>query len=248
MLNIRICFYKTPALLAGVLFLSLASNSQETFVQNDFEHKINLYNVNGQPLENRDPHIAGTAFFVAAWQFGNLEFRKGHEQFTNIPLRFDLYNHQLHYRNPANEDLVLDPSNVYKFMIFDSTADRPKYYPFQNGFPAIEKLNDKSFYQVLARGPITMLKFINKSIYYEKDGLTGDIIREYRTYESYFFYTGNQMFRIKRDQGFVLNLMDKKSKEVGNFIRQAAFSFKSMDDIQQLVEYYNALFDPDPIP
>lgn len=133
-------------------------------------------------------------------------------------------------------------------MIFDSTAARPTYYPFQNGFPAIEKLNNKSFYQVLASGPITMLKFINKSVYYEKDGLTGDIIRECQTYESYFFYTGNHMYRIKRDQDFVPNLMDKKPKEVGNFIRQAVFSFKSMDDIHQLVAYYNSLFDPAPLP
>src|SRR5258708_26792967 len=93
----------TPAAIAaGVLLLLLQPNAaaaQDAVMQNDFEHKINLYNINGKPIVNTPLDVAGTPFFLEQWKKGSIPLFN-HQAFYHIPLKVDLHHQQGHFLKP----------------------------------------------------------------------------------------------------------------------------------------------------
>ena len=234
---------KTPAIIAGVLFflsLGLTAKAQDAVIQSDFEHKINLYNVNGKPLTNGDIDVAGNPYFQTAWRYGLVQI-KGSAPFDNIPMRLDLQSQQLHFKNSKNEEIVIMAGAVREVSLYDSSTALRRVYTFRSGFPAIDNQNENNFYMVLSDGKLQMLKSMRKQINVDHDQLSGETRKEFRLYEDYYFFSQGQIQRIKKDKSFVLALMGDKQVQVNQFLSTNKVSFKSMDDINKLVEYYNSL-------
>jgi hypothetical protein len=49
------------------------------------------------------------------------------------------------------------------------------------------------------------------------------------------------MKRMKKDKEYILNLLTDKKKELETYITAQKISFKSMDSIKKLIDYYNSL-------
>jgi hypothetical protein len=238
-------YNKAPVVItAGVLFLlSTMSNlsAQETFIQNDLQHKINLYNVNGKPFLNSYVDVAGTPFFLVAWKYGKIKINDS-TVFTNIQLRLNLQNQEVHFRKPDNSELVIEPGAVKQITLLDSTGKIPVSYTFQCGFPAIDNQNAKNFYQILCSGKIKLLMASRKSIYESKDVFSGEVRKEFREYDDYYFFFQDKLQRIKKEKTYVLSFMKDKNAEMEKFIDTNRISFRSSDDIKKLVDYYNSFF------
>jgi len=82
---------------------------------------------------------------------------------------------------------------------------------------------------------------LRKTVYEEKDSFSGEVRKEFRQYEDYYFLVKNNMERIKRDKEYVLAHMSDKNSQIDAFLQKNKISFKSMDDIKKLVDYYNSL-------
>lgn len=239
-------YNRTPAFVAGVLFfLSLESNiyAQSTAtVDNDLvSHKFAMYDANGRPFVNPYRDIAGTAFFIDAWKYGII-VTDDNSVFGNMQFRIDLKDQQVHFKKPDNTELVIQSGAVKQITLFDSAGKSPAVYVFQCGVPSIDNQNEKNFYQILSDGKkIKFLKSLRKSIHEEKDGFSGEVHKEFRQYEDYYFLVKNNIERIKRDKDYVLAYMSDKNRQIDAFLQKNKISFKSMDDIKKLVDYYNSL-------
>ncbi|HEX9509886.1 MAG TPA: hypothetical protein VF939_05355 [Puia sp.] len=234
----------TPAAIAaGVLLLLLQPNAaaaQDAVMQNDFEHKINLYNINGKPIVNTPLDVAGTPFFLEQWKNGSIRLFND-QVFDHIPLKVDLQHQQVHFRKPDNNEYLIDAGAVKQVLLRDSTGPLPVTDTFQCGFPPIDNQNGQNFYLVLAGGKITFLESMRKSIHEEQDGFSGEIKKEFRLYDDYYFFRQGKMERIKKDKAYILNALKDKDSEIGAFLEKRKISFRSIEDIRQLIGYYNAL-------
>ena len=195
-------YNKTPVFLAGVLFfLFLQANiyGQSTAtVDNDLvSHKFALFDANGRPFVNPYRDIAGTPFFTDSWEYGII-ITDDNSVFGNMQFRLDLKDQQVHFRKPDNTELVIQSGAVKQITLFDSSGKTPATYVFQCGFPSIDNQNEKSFYQMLADGKIKFLKSLRKSIHEEKDGFSGEVHREFRQYEDYYFLVKKNIERNTR--------------------------------------------------
>jgi len=127
-------------------------------------------------------------------------------------------------------------------MIFtDSSSAKLQKYVFRSGFPAIDEQTINSFYQVLTEGNITMLEFFRKKILQRKNDVSGEITKEFETYEEYYVFLDNQMTKLKKDKDFILSLTKAKEKEVQSYLATNKVNFKKWNDVQSLFSYYNSL-------
>jgi hypothetical protein len=238
-------YCKTPAFIAGVLFfLSVGTNiyAQSTAtVDNDLVgHKFALYDANGRPFLNPYREIAGSPFFIDTWKYGII-VTEDNSKFGNMQFRIDLKDQQVHFKKPDNTELVIQSGGVKQITLFDSSGKSPVTYVFQCGLPSIDNQNEKNFYQVLSEGKIKFLKSLRKSIHEEKDGFSGEVHKEFREYDDYYFFVKNNLERIKKDKEYVLGFMNDKYRLIDVFLSKNKISFKSIDDIKKLVDYYNSL-------
>ena len=239
-------FSKTPAILAGVLFfLSMRGivSAQEAATQNDFEHKIFLFDANGKTFVNPYIDVAGTAFFFEAWKSGKMKVMDG-TVFMNIKLRLNLQSQEVHFLRYADHvEMVAPAGTVREIILFDSAGQLPAAYTFQCGFPAIDNQNEKNFYQLISDGRIKFLKALRKTIRQYKDDMSGETRKEFREDEDYYFFLpgGLGLQRNRKDKESVIGVMKDKDSQVEAFLKNNKISFKSPDDIKKLVDYYNSL-------
>ena len=237
-------YYKTLAFLAGVLFFLADAGktfAQDISISHDLvERKVAMFGTDGKLFENPYINIAGTPFLFDTWKYGILEINEK-DVFSNVQLRLDLLGQQVHLKKTDGNEVIINPGAVKKITLFDSTGTVPALYFFECGFPSIDNQNANNFYQILCRGKIEFLKSQRKAVKEEKDSFSGEIKKEFASYEDYYFFDKNKLQRLKRDKTSILNMMKDKNDNIESFVQANKISFKSIDDIKKLVDYYNSL-------
>ncbi len=223
-----------------LIFCSLTLSGQ-TLVQDDLQRKITMYNVNGKLFLNPYIDVAGTPFLRQEWRYGKIK-TNDNSVFTHVRVRLNLQSQEVHYLQADSVEMVLPAGMVREITVFDSAGNRPDTLTFQCGFPSVNGQDEKSFYQVLCSGRIIFLKSLRKTIHEDKDGLSGEVRKEFREYEDYYFFVPDKLERIKRDKMYILGFMKDRNAPVEEFLQKNKISFKSPDDVKKLVDYYNSLF------
>jgi len=220
-------------------FLQIAANGQG-IVQNDFEHSVKIFDQNGKSFVNPYVDIAGNPFFLEELRLGEIRL-KDQSVYRDVPVRLDLVSQEVHFIQNGRTEMFLPAGLVSMLVLRDSTGVAPVTYIFQSGFPPIDNQSALNFYQVLSDGKIRLLKSLRKVIHQEKNEYTGETQREFREYEEYYFFTDNRMEKIKRDKSFILDMMKDKSQQIEDYLQKNKISFRSMEDLRKLVDYYNSL-------
>jgi hypothetical protein len=235
---------KTPAVTAGVLLFSLLQvnivSAQSSMTLNDFEHNAIFTDMNGKAFTNPDIDVAGTRFFMEAWKYGKIKVNDN-TQFGNIRLRLDVKNQEVHFLKSDNVEMVAPAGSIKEIAIIDSAGVQPVTYTFQCGFPAIDNQHETNFYQLLCNGKIKLLKSTRKIIHQDKDDLSGEIKKEFRTYEDYYLYSVISMLRIKKDKAYILDLMANQKDKIEEYTKANNLGYKSIDDLRKIIDYYNSL-------
>src|SRR5450432_2792150 len=203
---------KMPAAAAGILFFLFLFQGSKSFSQapvvlNDYEHKALFTDINGKAFINPDVDVTGSPFFFVAWKYGTLKLNSKTIS-DKIPLRLDLKNHEIHFLQSGELEMTAPAGSIKEIVLYDSSAIQPEIYTFRCGLPAIDNQNETSFYQFLSDGKIKLVKSFRRIIHEEKDQLSGEVKKEYRTYENYYLYNGTSSIqKLKKDKVFMLNIM-----------------------------------------
>src|SRR5260370_40978636 len=98
----------TVILFASVLLQTITcrvhSQPPSNFVQDDFQHKINLYDVDGHPIGNEAIETKGSPLFLTKWKLGWMRLADG-RFFPGLLLRLDLEKQVVHYRRAEGNDI-----------------------------------------------------------------------------------------------------------------------------------------------
>ena len=218
---------------------SAYSQQQEAF-QMDLSHNVRVFDASGKIFENPNADVAGSPFFITEWKYGYVTLNND-KMYSKRLLRLNFQSQQIHYLDEKNIEMTLPAGSVKEIVIADSSRLPVMQYRFQSGFPSIDNQNEKSFYLFLSKGKISLLESFRKNIIVDKNELTGEVNKEFRTYEDYYFFTGAAILRIKKDKTSIIEILNDKRDQVRDYINTNKLNLKSTSDIQKIVDYYNSL-------
>lgn len=237
---------KAPVILcAGIFLLQMIScvvcgQLPDNFVQDDFQHKINLYDFNGRPIGNDAIETKGSPLFLTKWKLGWLRLADN-RFYAGIPLELDLQKQKVHYRRSDGSDIEVEQGQVKQVLILDTIAGAQVIYQFACGFAPIDNQTAYSFYLVLDSGRVSFLESMQKEFRQDKDDFESETKREYRLNTDFYVLAAGKMTRIKKDSKFFLELTSDKHDQMGDYLNKNRISFKSIENIRQFIHYYNGL-------
>jgi predicted transcriptional regulator len=206
-----------------------------------YGNEFSITDANGRPF-NKPLYedVQGSAYFLDSLKPSVIMLTNGNS-FRQIPARLDLYKQEIHVLSRNKEEFIL-PTELVKEIIFaDSSSSKVKQFVFRPGFPAIDDQTPTSFYQVITEGRIIMLEFIKKKILERKNDISGEVTKEFESYEEYYVLADNQMTKLKKDKSFILSLVKDRDKEMQSYLASGNPNFRKWTDIQSFFLYYNSL-------
>lgn len=194
--------------------------------------------VNGEPVvfAKFAKIVDGTPYFSDEWMKGNVVINGG-TQFAGVYMKLDLYDNEVHYRDPKGNELVAT-TQIQKLILFDSSTQL--VFNFINGAYINANEQVKGWYQLLTEGNASVFKHIKKRMTENKPYGSATIERSlFTSFYYYALYNGN-FIQIKKFKDVPDLLADKKD-EVSKYIKANNLSGKTDDDYRTVFNFYNGL-------
>jgi hypothetical protein len=229
-------------LFCGLVYLNLSALSQGKLGAGrvNWDDQFIIVDKNGGSFHSYYEGIEGNPFFIENFRSSTIKLVSGLE-FNNVTSRLDLYKQIVQIKLNGDTAKIVLPGNITEIIFYDTVQSLPYEYKFQTGYPEIDNLNRNNFYQVLSDGKVTLLKSSIKKINKVKNEMSGEVSSQFDMYEDHYLYVKYEMKRMKKDKEYILNLLTDKKKELETYITAQKISFKSMDSIKKLIDYYNSL-------
>src|SRR5947209_3533356 len=132
---------------------------------------VQAYDANGK-LIGASSEREGTPMLYDQWLPGEVRFKSGNG-LTNLQLQFNLAHQDLWFQKDNKNYVFSEP--VYEFRILNPDSSLSL---FRNGYPATDKNNDYTFYQVLADGrPLQLVLYRYKTAMQVQEYNGPDVVR-----------------------------------------------------------------------
>lgn len=149
---------------------------------------------------------------------------------------------KLRYNSYANQLEIEELDLIKVVLLADIKAFKIGWHIYESGFPAVDKLNLNSFYDVLYDGKVILLKN-SKTILQEvkaaDDVKQGD---KFTTYDNYYLFENQEMKKFfMSKKAFLKVISPAKISAVETFINELKLNLKDENDLVQVVKFYNSL-------
>jgi hypothetical protein len=180
--------------------------------------------------------VDGTPYFRDEWMKGTVAIN-GDNQFPGVYLKLDLFNNEVHYRDPKGNELIATTS-IKELILFDSSAQL--VFNFINGEYVNANSPVRGWYQLLVEGKASVFKKIKKQMSEDKPYGSATIEQSVHTsFQYYLLYNGN-FIQVKKFKELPDVLIDKKN-EIIQYIKANNLSGKTDDDYRSVFNHYNGL-------
>jgi len=222
----------------GVLVgtVQLNPNNLTSIMDRDFNAQLVSSGVSLDP----PPNSRGSLFFNDDWNKGFV-LMKGNQIAKDVSIRFNSYTNQIFFRK-GDQILVLDASIPVIGFGLEGGNDNPgKTTVFLNGYPAIEGRTPTSFYEVVAYGRLSLLKYHSKKIMEEKDQnrvpIKAVIDADYWcVYDS----TTNTMTDIKHNKNSLLESLPSYAASIRSLLDEKKLKLRSDEEWPVLFDALNS--------
>ncbi|WP_316799093.1 hypothetical protein [Pedobacter frigidisoli] len=215
--------YLLITLIASVIFTEKL-NAQITTV-NTYKNLITV-------KESR-ADLLGSPYLYAEWQIATVKFGEG-VQPKKESIKYDLLDDILVVKGEGgNEYTFTDPPK--EFQILGSSEI------YKNGFSAVDRFTQKTFYNVIYDGKVKYLKKDSKIVLESKSYNSASI--EYKVADETFFYLvkeDNRPVKVKNNEKSIISLLGK-ADQLSKYIKENKLDVKTDDGIVKLLTYYDTL-------
>lgn len=230
-------------LLVGVSFYSYSQNQVVRTLDSRGSGWMNdliISDYNGRPFKSYYEGVQGSPFMFDDWKLADIILSRG-KKFEKIKARVDLCSQEAHFITRNNVEIVTPYGLVTEIVLFDSSTAGMDTFRLKTGFPAIDNQNENNFYELLSDGRAQLVKSIRKKIVEKKNDVSGQVEREFDSYEDYYFFNNGVLKKIKRDKASVLDLLNDQKVKMEEFIKSNNINLKRADGLIRLFDYYNSL-------
>ncbi len=182
----------------------------------------------------------GSPFFNETYKYATVKLKQG-RKLENTKIKLDLVAQELVVEVANGIETNLGAGMVSELSYADTTASGIIFYQFKTGFPAVDKQDEKTFYQVLSAGRCSLVKAIVKKAIERRSEISGEVVKEYESTEHSYLFIGGEMKVLKKDKAFFLTVLADKKTELNQYLTEHATNFRNPDHVIRLLNYYNAL-------
>jgi hypothetical protein len=179
---------------------------------------------------NLNTSIDGSPFLSEEWADGVATDNTGATY--NARFKYDVYKDQLIFAGD-NDAPMLITIPIATFTLKDRL--------YANGFPAYDKLTHNSYYQLLNKGKVELLKRNFKKVLEVTDNTNSVVGHRYEDNTSYFLYKDGKITGFNPNKKNVLAAMSDKQVQVTSYAASNKLDFKKDADLTKLFDYYNTL-------
>ena len=185
--------------------------------------------------------INGSPYLIDSWTTGTVKFNNG-KVINNVLLKYDQVADELSFAGKNDEEYFFN-ERVSEFTLtyIEDNIDHKKY--FKSGFPTINNLSDKSFYEVLIDGAVSLLKKNAKDITQVKEFNSATTVKTVNNNIRYYIVKSNEIIHLKKlDSKNVANSLDAgKANLIMDFTKRNDLNPKKDADLKKIILYYSSL-------
>jgi hypothetical protein len=189
-------------------------------IQGRLIRETNFVGVIGSPFEN-DEFLIGNVMLNNA------------DEYENVPLKYNIYNDELYFKNTKDEMLLSFVIPVKWFKLAGQT--------YVNGFPEIDNYTRNSFYGLLAGNKIKLLFKAYKTISETRPYNSPNVEKRFERYKAYFILKDDKMYKFKPSRKALLNLFDSAGPKIEEYINREKINFRNDEDLVKIFDFINSL-------
>jgi hypothetical protein len=225
---------------AGFLVCSIGVQAQFTNGNLGARSFMGAETIKGRVAQRGGPieEAIGSPLLNPDWGSGIVSYRDG-RMFKDVELQYNLMTNELYFKKA--EEVFLFTDTVSFFQVTYAVKDNVKTEKFQAGYPAVDKLDNGQFYQVLSEGPkvhFLLHKYVKRiESYHYSEGKKIN----YFTYEDYYIYDAAEkiMKKVKKSEEAILEALPAYSELIKSTVKSKKLKLKNTEDFIQLVELLN---------
>jgi hypothetical protein len=180
--------------------------------------------------------VSGNQLFLKDWSDGVIRFSSG-KVTDKFKLKFNIAQNRLLLQ--FNGSTFAAESRINEFLMY--TKNKKDSFVFRKGFPDTDRGNAETFYQVLEKGKVTLLRLATKDIIEEKEILASKVSRHYRDVEEFYLFRDGVMNKINKETAPVQDILTDRREELKTFISEQQLKMRSPEDLVKVVKKYNEL-------
>lgn len=216
----------TKVFLCCLLLVTMAASAQTTDAVTGSQN---------QPVYN---DVSGSPFLLRDWSDGVIRFTSGRVA-TQFKLKFDCIKNTLLLQ--FNGSSFATESKVKEFVIYTKNGKEKDSMLFRKGFPATDKANEETYYELVSEGKYALLCLHAKHITEEQQIASSTIYRRLRDENWYYLLKDGKLIELPPDKTQITEKLVDQSEALRKYISEQQLKFREKSDFIKLVSYYNTL-------
>ena len=194
---------------------------------------------NNPPGEEDYSNVSGNPYLFKDWSNGIVRFSGG-STMKQFKLKFDCLKNLLLLQFDGNAFAA--ESKVQEFVMYPKSKSKDSLI-FRKGFPAVDKANENTYYQVLFQDKVTLLRLFSRNIIEEKQlvRVNSSTSRRLEEVEQYYLLHNGEMVLLPDNRTALPEKFSDKKDQIAQFISSQQLKMHSPDDFLQVVKKYNEL-------
>lgn len=198
-----------------------------------------MKDVNGRPLYLRVTYVAdGSPYLEDAYRAADIT-TTNNKTYTGIMTKVNLMENVVQFLSPDGVEMVA--TMPVKKIRFHASGNGAASHVVLQSNDAINEPGTKIF-QVLDSGKISLLKHLKAGFRDDRRYNEATITRVFTHNPVLYALRDGRELKVEKNREFLLQLFADKAKEIDRFIREKALKCKSEQDLVQVFQFYNALF------
>lgn len=210
---------------------------ENPFMAKKFAQYVTTVDQNGRPFTTRTD-VAGFPYFINGFRKSKMVLT-GNRVYKDVDVLIDLEHQEIHVKYGGDKEIVVEDGLIKEISIIDTTSAKPAFYLFRTGYPSIERFNDKTIYEVICNGKLSLIRQPKKVLLKDKNPVSGEESNEYREYSSYFLFKEGVILPFNKEN--ILALTKDQEEKVNAHIKSEKINLKKISPVTELINYYNSL-------
>ncbi len=196
-----------------------------------------LNDANGKPFKAlRSFEEEGSPYFATEYIKCNIQLLNG-KTYQDIPIKFNQLTGEIIFKTSDGQEMLV--TSPFQRIALQHEG---KMYIFRCGFPAIDKQNDLSVYQLLDSGAVVLLKYTAVHYQDKQTYNSPNIVRTYTKKENHYaWFPSRGLVRVPRKENEWPGFFGNHQPEINSFIRKENIKLRKEEDIIKLFQHYNQL-------
>lgn len=220
------------------LFITLTAQTQtlNNFSLKDIgQSMLIVTDGNGKTVNmGLDMENYGSPFFDTEFNYADIQLENG-QQYQNILVKINLLSNEVIFKSDDGKELAILPT--IKSVVLKKNGGN---IFFEYGYPAFEKQNKKTIYQVLTKGETSVLKYFFVQVTEAKPYSSATMLRTIEKFPKLFVYNKNiGLQRAPKSEEDIAVVFKNDAAHVNKIIADKKLKIKKEEDLIKCISLLN---------